>query len=88
VEAHFALFGARVAQLAPLLRGRAFFGGAAPAWADFTTFHVWDLSVALRPAAGTAAPPEVAAWAARMRHLPAVAAHLAARPPAGPGARA
>jgi glutathione S-transferase len=88
IEAHFTLFGTRMAQLAPLLGNSPFFGGDAPRWADFTTFHFWDLTVALRPSAGDAAPAVMTAWAARMHALPAVAAHIAARAPAGPGASA
>lgn len=85
VAAHFALFATRCEQLQRLLGSQPFFGGASPLWADFTAFHFWDLSVAVRPEAAKGLEA-MAAWAGRMRAVPAVAAQLAARPPAGPGA--
>ena len=86
MDAYFALFAERCEQLQRLLAGDAFFGGASPAYCDFTLWHFWDLATELRPDAATPLPA-LGAWAARVRALPAVAAHVAQRPPAGPSAR-
>ena len=66
-----------------MLGSRPFYGGEAACFADFTFFNHYDLATTVRPQAGT---PALNAWAARMRAVPAVAAELAERPPAGPSA--
>ena len=66
-----------------MLGSKPFYGGDAAGFADFTFFNHYDLALGVRPAAGT---PALNAWAARMRALPAVAAEIAERPPAGPSA--
>ena len=83
IEAFFELFALRCGQLEALLGSKPFFGGDAALFADYTFFNHYDLAQGVRPAAGT---PTLNAWAARMRALPAVAAELAERPPAGPSA--
>ena len=83
IEAFFDLFALRCGQLETLLGSRPFYGGAAVSFADFTFFNHYDLAQGVRPTAGT---PTLNDWAARMRALPAVAAEIAERPPAGPSA--
>jgi glutathione S-transferase len=83
IEAFFELFALRCGQLERLLGSRPYFGGDAASFADFTFWNHYDLALTVRPTAGTQA---LNAWAARVRALPAVAAELAERPPAGPSA--
>ena len=83
IEAFFELFALRCGQLEALLGSKPFFGGDTALFADFTFYNHYDLALGVRPAAGT---PTLNAWAARMRAVPAVAAELAERPPAGPSA--
>ena len=83
IEAFFELFALRCRQLEKLLGAKPFFGGDAVCFADFTFFNHYDLAQGVRPTAGT---PTLNAWAARRRAVPAVAAELAERPPAGPSA--
>ena len=81
IDAYFELFALRCGQLERVLGSRPFYGGDAVCFAEFTFFHFYDLAQGVRPAAGT---PALNAWAARVRALPAVAAEIAERPPAGP----
>jgi glutathione S-transferase len=83
IDAYYEEFALRCGQLEKLLGLKPFYGGDSVGFADFTFFHFYDLAQAVRPAAGT---PALNAWAARVRALPAVAAEIAARPPAGPSA--
>ena len=83
IEAFFELFALRCGQLEKCLGARPFFGGDAPSFSDFCFFNHYDLATGFRAAAGT---PTLNAWAARMRAVPAVAAEIAERPPAGPAA--
>ncbi len=83
IEEFFELFALRCGQLETLLGARPFFGGESPSFADYCFFNHYDLATEFRAAAGT---PGLNAWAARMRAVPAVAAEIAERPPAGPSA--
>lgn len=82
-------FPAFFAHVTPCLGEGPFFGGSEPNYGDFQIFHIVDNLCTLDGGATMTAlestQPALAMWHKAMLQLPAVAAHLAARPQPGSG---
>ena len=89
IAPHLAQFPAFFAHCTPLLGEGPFFGGAEPNYGDFQIFHIADNMCTLDGGATMTGlettQPTIAAWYKSMLQLPAVVAHLAARPQPGTG---
>lgn len=61
------------------LSNQAFFGGSTPHFGDFCFFHICDLISLVSPDYLTSKYPALAAWAERVRQLPAISEYLSER---------